>query len=70
MNPRVQFEDEADAEYRLAGRWYEGRREHLGLELFDAVDAAIGQILDLPRIRLPRATYARRLARARSEERR
>ena len=29
MNPRVQFEDEADAEYRLAGRYYE---EHI-LEL-------------------------------------
>ena len=49
MNPRARFEDEADVEYRLAGRWYEERREHLGLEFFDAVDAAIDQILDLPR---------------------
>ena len=48
MNPRVQFEDEADAEYRLAGRWYEARREHLGLEFFDAVDETIERILDLP----------------------
>lgn len=48
MNPRVRFEDEADEEYRLAGRWYEERREHLGLEFFDAVDSAIEQILDLP----------------------
>jgi len=49
VNPRVRFEDEADAEYRLAGQWYESRREHLGLEFFDAVDASIQQILDLPR---------------------
>jgi hypothetical protein len=41
VNPRVRFEDEADAEYRLAGRWYEERREHLGIEFFDAVDATI-----------------------------
>lgn len=49
MNPRVQFEDEADVEYRLAGRWYEGRRTHLGFEFFDAVDEAIDRILELPR---------------------
>lgn len=56
MSPRVRFEDEADAEYRHAGRWYEGRRAGLGLEFFDAVDAAIGQIVDLPRSgsRVPR----------------
>jgi plasmid stabilization system protein ParE len=48
VNPRVRFEDEADAEYRLAGQWYESRRERLGFEFFDAVDAAIEQILDLP----------------------
>lgn len=48
MNPRVRFEDEADAEYRLAGRYYEERREHLGIEFFDAVDATINQILELP----------------------
>ena len=49
MNPRVQFEDEADAEYRLAGRWYEARKEHLGVEFFDAVDETIDRIVDLPR---------------------
>ena len=49
MNPRVRFEDEADAEYRLAGRWYEERREHLGIEFFDAVDAAIEHIVGMPR---------------------
>ncbi|MDA1184035.1 MAG: type II toxin-antitoxin system RelE/ParE family toxin [Acidobacteria bacterium] len=49
MNPRVRFEDEADAEYRLAGRWYEERREHLGIEFFDAVDAMIEHIVGMPR---------------------
>ena len=49
MNPRVLFEDEADAEYRLAGRWYEDRRERLGIEFFDAVDATIDRIVAVPR---------------------
>jgi toxin ParE1/3/4 len=49
MNPRVRFDDEADAEYRLAGRWYEARREHLGIEFFDAVDATIDRIVSAPR---------------------
>ena len=49
MSPRVRFEDEADAEYRLAGRYYEERLEHLGIEFFDAVDATIDHILELPR---------------------
>lgn len=48
MKPRVQFEDEAETEYRLAGRWYEERRANLGIEFFDAVDAAISHIVDLP----------------------
>lgn len=56
MNPRVRFEDEADTEYRHAGRWYEGRRTGLGLEFFDAVDAAVSQTVALPRsgVRVPR----------------
>lgn len=49
MNVRVWFEDEADAEYRAAGRWYEERRAGLGLEFFDEVDAVIAQVLELPR---------------------
>ena len=53
MNPSVRFEDEADAEYRAAGRWYEDRRIGLGLEFFDAVDAALEQIVRLPVIRRP-----------------
>jgi hypothetical protein len=32
VSPRVEFEHEADAEYRFAGRWYEERREGLGDE--------------------------------------
>ena len=48
MSRRVRFEPEADEEYRNAGRWYETRRQHLGVEFFDAVDATIHQILRLP----------------------
>lgn len=53
MNPSVRFEDEADAEYRAAGRWYEDRRIGLGLEFFDAVDAALKQIVRLPHAGAP-----------------
>lgn len=49
MNPLVRFDDEADAEYRFAGRWYEARREHLGIEFLDAVDATIDRIVAMPR---------------------
>jgi toxin ParE1/3/4 len=61
VSPRVRFEDEADAEYRDAGRWYEGRRAGLGLAFFDAVDAAISQIVDLPQsaARIPRLPACR-----------
>jgi hypothetical protein len=67
VNLQVRFEDEADAEYRAAGRWYEGRRTGLGLEFFDAVDATISQILGLPRVgervlRMPAELPVRRLA--------
>jgi plasmid stabilization system protein ParE len=53
VNPRVRFDDEADTEYRLAGRWYETRREHLGLEFFDAVDATIDRIATAPQAGSP-----------------
>ena len=49
MNPHVRFEDEADAEYRFAGRWYEDRRARLGIEFFDAVDETIDRIVAMPR---------------------
>ncbi len=67
MNPRVRFEVEADVEYRQAGRWYDDRRSGLGGEFFDAVDAAIHQVLGFPRIgtpvpRVPRYLPVRRLA--------
>jgi plasmid stabilization system protein ParE len=56
VSSHVRFEDEADAEYRNAGRWYEDRRAGLGLEFFATVDAAVSQILNLPRAgeRVPR----------------
>jgi plasmid stabilization system protein ParE len=67
VNPGVRFDDEADAEYRFAGRWYEARREHLGIEFFDAVDATIDQIVATPRAgarvrRLPADLTVRRRA--------
>lgn len=56
MNPRVRFEDEADTEYREAGRWYESRRSALGLEFFDEVDSTIRRIVAFPQAatRVPR----------------
>ncbi|MGH8583664.1 MAG: hypothetical protein ACREWG_12970 [Gammaproteobacteria bacterium] len=51
MSPSVRFEDEADAEYREAGRWYEARRTGLGLEFIDAVGATLNQIVHDPRCR-------------------
>ena len=67
MSPRVRFDDEADDEYRFAGRWYEARREHLGIEFLDAVDATIDQIVAMPRAgplvrRLPADLPVRRRA--------
>jgi toxin ParE1/3/4 len=53
VNPRVRFEDEAEAEYRAAGRWYEARRAELGVEFLDAVDATIDQIVRFPRAGAP-----------------
>jgi plasmid stabilization system protein ParE len=67
VSSRPNFEDEADAEYRQAGRWYESRRTGLGIEFFDAVDAAIRQIVDFPSLgvpvpRVPKKLPVRRLA--------
>ena len=67
MNPNVRFEDEADAEYRFAGRWYEDRREHLGIEFFDAVDETIDRIVAMPQVgslvpRMPPDSPVRRRA--------
>ena len=53
MNTRVRFEDEADAEYREAGRWYDVKQKGLGLEFFDEVDATIQGLLDFPRTGVP-----------------
>ena len=53
MTGRVRFEDEADAEYREAGRWYEERRVGLGAEFFDAVKAALRRCTDFPHAGTP-----------------
>jgi plasmid stabilization system protein ParE len=50
-----------------AGRYYEERLEHLGIEFFDAVDATIDHILELPRAgmlvpRMPADLLVRRRA--------
>jgi plasmid stabilization system protein ParE len=57
VTPIVRFEDEADAEYREAGRWYDVRQPGLGLQFFDEVDAAIRRIVERPRLgaRVPSA---------------
>lgn len=56
MTASIRFEDEAEAEYRAAGRWYEERRNGLGTEFLDAVDTALRQVVRLPRagVRVPR----------------
>jgi hypothetical protein len=54
----VRFEDEADAEYRAGGRWYEERVVGLGMEFFDAVDAVLDQISDWHYFPLPGPTHA------------
>lgn len=46
MTTLVRFEEEADVEYRAAGLWYEERRFGLGTEFFDAVDAAVDQLVN------------------------
>jgi hypothetical protein len=55
----VRFEDEADEEYREAGRWYDARVAGLGLDFFDEVDATPR----VPRVpRVPNDLPVRRLA--------
>lgn len=67
MSRPVRFEDEADAEYREAGRWYDAKQSGLGIEFFDEVDAALRRILQFPAAgapvpRMPRDLPVRRLA--------
>jgi toxin ParE1/3/4 len=44
----VRFEDEAEAEFRAAARWYEERQPGLGTEFLEAVDAALDRIARFP----------------------
>jgi plasmid stabilization system protein ParE len=53
VSRRVRFEDEADAEYRAAARWYEERRAGLGAEFLGAVGTTLVQIVRLPRAGAP-----------------
>ena len=61
MSALVRFEDEADAEYREAGRWYDARQAGLGIEFFDEVDATVRRILEFPLIGVPVPRVARDL---------
>ena len=44
----VRFEDEADQEYREAGRWYDARVAGLGLDFLDEVDATLRHVVAFP----------------------
>jgi plasmid stabilization system protein ParE len=49
----IRISAEADAEMAEAARWYEAHRAGLGVELLDAVDAAVAQVAELPRMGSP-----------------
>jgi plasmid stabilization system protein ParE len=53
LNLPLRISDEAAAEMAEAARWYEQNRPRLGVELLAAVDAAVAQIRDNPRIGSP-----------------
>jgi len=46
VTPVLQYDDEADPEYREAGQWYDVRQPGLGPLFFDEVDAAIRRIAE------------------------
>ena len=51
MSRRVHFEDEAEAEYRQAGVWYESRREWLEIASTAEIDTTtdpLSQVGALP----------------------
>lgn len=49
----VRIEPEADDEIRAAAEWYEARRPGLGHAFVEAVDEAIGRIIELPDAAVP-----------------
>lgn len=61
MSTPVRFENEAQAEYLEAGRWYDAKQAGLGIEFFDEVDATIRRILDFPHAGSPVPGVARNL---------
>lgn len=48
MRLPVRFEEEADAEFTAAVRWFEERRRGFGASFFDAVQAALELIREYP----------------------
>ena len=53
MTKPIRFEKNAAAEYRDAEARYEGERDGLGAEFADAIDAALQQVLEMPRSGAP-----------------
>ncbi len=67
MNLRVHFEAGAEIEYLQAFRWYERRRDGLGVEFLDEIDATVLRVVEAPSSgaavpRLPPDLPVRRLA--------
>ena len=65
MTRAVQFEDEAEQEYRAAARWYDDQRAGLGTEFLDTVDVTLAHIVCFPRAgvfvpRVPAELHVRR----------
>jgi len=48
LNLRVHFEAEAETEVLRASPWYETRRQGLGVEFLDEIDATIRRVLEVP----------------------
>ena len=48
MSLRVHFEAEAETEVLHAFPWYEARREGLGVDFLDEIDATIRRVLEAP----------------------
>ena len=53
MTLSVWISEEADAEMAEAARWYETHRSRLGTEFIAAVDDAVAQIAETPRMGSP-----------------
>jgi toxin ParE1/3/4 len=48
MTKRARFDDEAGEELDAAISWYESQRPGLGIELLDAIEDAVGRLVESP----------------------